>query len=298
MTKTPLLLASLALVACSSRTMKLGRDAGSSDQRLPTADGVAVDGPAAPDQNQGPSETSPETAFFDLGARLPEVLGDDAARVDATEVPPGEASAPDQPGPRDATVNESGSESGAVDAAFVDGMSDAPLETATEVPPLVVDGALASFCLGSSAHMIVNGIESHPGTKAAQLCYECCAGGDITVVTATFSEPVQFAWRGLNFGSNGPEVLDLANPPKDWQFSLVAGCDPTITSFECGPPTTSCANPGKVYESGFWGTLELARTSNNKADATLCLHFESPAGAPSPTIQTLDLYAPHVVWRN
>jgi hypothetical protein len=251
------------------------------------------DGPAGPDENIGLPEAAPEAARSDLISVLPEVLADNVAREEASEALSRETGAADHAEPGDAPSTEAGTETPGLDVAAQDSSGDVPAGATYEVGSVVVDGSLASFCSGDSAHMIVNGIESRPAVSAHQLCYECCLAGDFIAVTATFSVPIQFAWLGLGTSS---QTVDLSKAPKGWEFSLVAGCDSTISSFECPLGTNTCATPGEVYRSGFQGTLELERTSDNNVNTSLCLHFEAPAGATNPTIRRLDLYAPHVAW--
>jgi hypothetical protein len=297
MAKFSFLLVCVALAGCSSGSTAGRRDAGTSSDHPSIPDSVVADsdGPAGPDENLGLPEAPPEAARSELVAVVPEVLADNVARVEASEALPREAGAADHAAePSDAPATEVGAETAALDVAAQDSSGDVPAGTTYEVEPPVVDGSLASFCSGDSAHMIVNGIESLPAMSAHQLCYECCLAGDFIAVTATFSVPIQFAWRGLG----GDQVVDLSNAPKGWQFSLVAGCDPTISSFECPLGTNTCATPGEVYQSGFRGTLEVERASDNNVHTSLCLHFEAPASATSPTIRRLDLYAPRVAWTN
>ena len=294
MAKFSFLLVYLALAGCSSRSTAGRRDAGTSSDRPSIPDSVVADsdGPAGPDENIGLPEAPPEAARSDLVSVLPEVLADNVARAEASEALPREAGAADHAEPSDAPATEAGGETAALDVAAQDSAGDVPAGATYEVEAPVVDGSLTSFCSGDSAHMIVNGIESRPAVSAHQLCYECCLAGDFIAVTATFTVPIQFAWRGLG----GDQNVDLSNPPKQWQFSLVAGCDPTISSFECPLGINTCASPGEVYQSGFQGTLDVEGTGDNNVYTRLCLHFEAPASATNPIIRRLDLYAPHVAW--
>lgn len=164
---------------------------------------------------------------------------------------------------------------------------DLPPEAAPEVPPLVVDGALASFCSGDTARMVLNGIESYPVVTGRQLPLSCCSSSQFIVTTQTFAEPLVVTWwvsGGL--APSNPVVLDLGSLPRGWSMWVVAGCDPLLTT---------CTTEGDdVYDSGFAGVLELTGARAD-IDMSLCLHLVEPPGSSHPLIHTLELYAPHVL---
>jgi hypothetical protein len=204
------------------------------------------------------------------------------------------ADAPDLSVPRDGEGDPTG-ETGTRDTGLPDSALDVPPEAARDVQPFVVDGALASFCSGDVAHMIVNGIESYPVVTGREVLWSCCYAGAFTATTATFAEPIVVSWRTTATPEPAaPTFIDLSSPPTGWTIRVVAGCDRS-------PAEGGCETPGEAHESGFQGVLELVgdySQPDSMVDMSLCLHFVAPAGNPSPVLHSLDFYAPHVSWRS
>ena len=290
----------LALTGCGARTIG-GRDAGTSSDRaaapdtvVSSSDGLAnSDTPVRNDfvvrEDGLPDEIGLSDTGPDVNGARPEVPFE-AALSDRIAVFP--EVHPDGASPREIGAPEdSGGETAARDTAFPDHAGDATPEAAREVQPFVVDGALASFCSGDSAHMIVNGIESYPVVTGEEVMLSCCYSGAFTVTTETLAEPIVVSWRTTPRPTSNPVVIDLSNPPKQWTTRVVAGCDVWAGG---------CDTPGDAYESGFQGVLELVgdySQLHSQLDMSICLHFMAPAGSP-PTIRSLDFYAPHVSWEN
>ena len=237
-----------------------------------------ADGPDA--RADAAREAAPELSM------PPDVAADTAARDLPVEyglrdlVPPDENLAGDLPRP------DSASEMTSLEVGSPDRAPMADLAGAREVPPFAVDGALASFCSGDVAHMLVNGIESNPTVTGRMIPYDCCDGGEFHVTTETFSYPIVVPWRRMAGSAfRYPAAVDLASAPSDWSIRLVAGCDPMLSS---------CTGPGDSYTSGLEGELQVDR-SGSQFDMSLCLHVAEPASSPHPLIHALDLYAPHVL---
>jgi len=168
------------------------------------------------------------------------------------------------------------------EVALLDGGPCGPADAAP-------DDALAAFCTGTSAHMIANGIDSHPAVTGTWLPLNCCDAAEFVVVTATVPVslvPIVVMWRAqVGSPTEVPATIDLANPPQGWGVQVDVGCDPAQGS--CNPAPDS-------YATGFTGTLQVSRTSSGTYDMSLCLSVAEPAGTPHPILHSLQLYAPHV----
>jgi hypothetical protein len=163
---------------------------------------------------------------------------------------------------------------------------DASREGGREVPPFIVDGALASFCSGDVARMVLNGSASYPVVTGRRIPYSCCFGGQFQVTTETLAGPLLVTWQWSDTRSSSiPMSVDLSSSSNEWRIWVTAGCDPL---------GTSCTNAGDIYTSGLQGVLEVTFHASVAWDTNLCLHVQQPAGSSHPLIQSLALYAPHV----
>ena len=317
MPKNACLLMVPILLGCGSRSTMSGPDASALSDLALGGDGVASgdvavasdmaapnDGPAdtvaptdpaadpvsrpevAPD-SESTRQDAPAEARSDLRAQ-PDLAVDVASRDGRMEAGIADILGPDNTSPSDASddlLPEVAPETQPRDAAS-DLAPDAPPEVAREVPPFVVDGALASFCSGDLAHMVLNGTESYPVVTGRQIPLSCCAAGQFVVTTQTFAEPLAVTWRVSGGAPSGnPAVVDLGSLPVGWSVRVAAGCDPLMSS---------CTTPGDVHEAGLEGVLELINLRYDY-DMSLCLRLVEPAGSSHQLLHTLDLYAPHVL---
>jgi hypothetical protein len=293
----------LALAGCGSRSLIVGRDAGTA------RDSAALpDSPANGDAFVGSDVFAPDDILPDL-LLLPDAAPDgDSIRPDVASDPAPDHVVPTEvavdhvlrDGPvdlllrdlplitdlgGDSAVRDQAAEPQPADVGSPDAAGDVSPEAAREVQPYVVDGALATFCSGDLPHMVVNGIESYPVVTGRMLPLDCCDAGLFTVTTDTFAEQITFRWQRFSTSFQYPASVDLSNPGTDWSLRLVAGCDPVLSS---------CTGPGDAYTTGLEGLLDIAQ-GGSQIDMSLCLHVVEPAGSSHPSIHTLDLYAPHVL---
>jgi hypothetical protein len=297
----------VAVAGCGTRTTLAVHDAGIprdgaglSDARIPDDVFVAPDAPAIADAFPDvfvPPEAAPDGPAVQADAVTdpiylpPEAAPDGVFRDGPSEASQRDSSTVDLAVFSDASSRDFGSEpaspeTGSPDVATTVDLAGAP-EVSREVPPFVVDGALASYCSGDLAHMIVNGIESYPVVTGTMIPLDCCDAGLFSVTTQSFAEPITFRWQRYSGIFQYPASVDLANPGSGWSLRLVAGCDPVLSS---------CTGSGDAYTTGLEGLLGIAR-SGSQLDMSLCLHVEESAASPHPIIHTLDLYAPHVPTR-
>jgi hypothetical protein len=291
--KIECLLMVVALVGCGSKSGK--PDAGISHDVAAASDLPAPSDPR-PDSAE-PPDASVEAAH---DAPTPhDLAADDLVQDRPVEGGPRDLSAFDSVMPDERTARDRAPERPVADAAVADaveGPADIPPEAGREVPPLAVDGPLASFCSGDSARMVVNGIESSPVMHGTYYLLSCCSAGAVVVGTATFIEPIAVGWQDWGMvHTASPVTFDLANLPVGFTVRVVAGCDPqdTLCTLPCDPKVSGCTNLGDGYNSGFTGVLAISPSSEG-FDTSLCLHVEEPAGSPHTIIHSLDLYAPHV----
>ena len=299
----------LALAGCGSRSLMVGRDAGTArdsaalPDRAANGDGfvgsdVFVPADVLPDLALPPDVALAPDAAPEGDSIRPDVASDPTPdRVVPTEVAADNVlrDGPVDLLPRDlppitdlggdSAVRDQAAEPRPADVGSPDAAGDVSPEAAREVQPFVVDGALATFCSGDLPHMVVNGIESYPVVTGRMLPLDCCDAGLFTVTTDTFAEQIAFRWQRFSGSFQYPASVDLSNPGSDWSLRLVAGCDPVLSS---------CTGPGDAYTTGLEGRLDIAR-GGSQIDMSLCLHVVEPAGSPHPLIHTLDLYAPHVL---
>jgi hypothetical protein len=276
----------LATLGCGTRSTLIQSDAGA---RKDSAAGA--DSPFFPDA-------------LEVATGMPDLTSnrDAEQREDTSQVVPPDLAAPDlspDNAVRDATsdastrdvligdvvaLSDSSSRDVAVDAVVPDVVSsDVGLTGSPDV--VRPDGPLAAFCSGDFPHMVVNGIDSHPGVTGRIIPYDCCDGGEFVVTTATFVDLITVSWQSQVGAASGyPATIDLANPPKGWNVRIVIGCDTA---------TSSCYPPPDGYTTGLQGVLQVTNNSGH-FDMSLCLHVEEPADSPHPIVHTLDLYAPHV----
>jgi len=227
---------------------------------------------AAPDVTRGnavrdaTSDASTRDSLTgDVVALLDSLSRDVAVDTGAPDAVPGDVNLPDYP---DVARAEVSSPEVASDALFAS-----------------IDGPLAAFCAGDTPHMVVNGIDSHPGVSGRIIPYDCCDGGEFKVVTATFVDLIIVSWQAqVGAASGNPATIDLSNPPKGWNVRVISGCDTA---------TASCYPPPDGYTTGLQGVLQVSRGTSGY-DMSLCLHVQESADTPHPIVHTLDLYAPHI----
>jgi hypothetical protein len=229
-----------------------------------------------------------------------DILVPDLASADLPSGPDvGSEAAPDlgrpdratDPGMRDGAAESLPRDLLAADGPGLDAAADAPPSdvAAFEVPPFVVDGALASFCSGDAARMAVNGVQVDLAIKGVEIPYDCCDGAEFQITSRDFGLPIVFTWRQqLTKEAKLPATIDLGNPPDNWTYYLYAGCNPS---------SSSCSGPSDYYMSGFEGALGVALNLDNGFDMSLCLHIVEAAGSTHTRLHSLDLYAPHVQTR-
>jgi hypothetical protein len=166
-----------------------------------------------------------------------------------------------------------------------------------DLPALVIDGGMASFCSGPTPRMIVNGIESSPAVTTKELCYSCCIAGTFVISTEAFPILVSWTLRGGPVRPSEIWIRDLAKLVDDeFPLRIAAGCDPTYQAMVCRGSGEACASVGEIYESGFTGVLQLLGVSDSVTDGSICLRFKAPGGDAGATLQTLDLYVPHATF--
>jgi hypothetical protein len=273
----------VAFAACGTRSaITIGSDAASkaAADALPTADGLGPDLAASPDARSGDDPLDPGVLADALATSSPDSglkdsfadeLGRDLVTVADSAPDAGRADLPADAAPRDVRS---------------DAAADLQREAGLDVPPFVVDGALAGFCSGDSPRLVINGVASSPTVSGKIIPYDCCDGGEFDATSPNFSLPIVVAWRVTAGSVHGyPASVDLADSNSGWAVRLYAGCDPVMSS---------CSSPGDGYTSGLEGTLLVARASW-KFDMSLCLHVQEPSSTPHTIIHSMDLYAPHVM---
>jgi hypothetical protein len=300
----------LALTGCGSRSLIVGRDAGTARDSAALPDSAANGDAFVGSDVFVPADVLPDLALLPDVALSPDAAPDgDSIRPDVASDPAPDRVVPTEvavdnvrrDGPvdlllrdlplitdlgGDSAVRDQAAEPQPADVGSPDAAGDVSPEAAREVPPFVVDGALASFCSGDLPRMVVNGIESNPAVTGKMIPYDCCDGGEFDVTTQTFSYPIVVPWRRMASAAfRYPASVDLASLPSDWSVRVVAGCDPI---------QSSCGGPGDGYTTGIEGVLEVDG-GGSQFDMSLCLHVVEPAGSSHPLIHTLDLYAPHVL---
>jgi hypothetical protein len=173
---------------------------------------------------------------------------------------------------------------GCIQACGSDASPDKGGSDVASLPPSI-DGPLATFCTGDLPKAVVNGTESTPTVTGSIVAYDCCDGGEFTVVTPSFGYKIYVMWQAQvgTVSWTSPATVDLANPSKGWGARVELSCS---SGMSCYPPPDS-------YTSGLEGVLQVADSSLG-FDMSVCLHLSEPAGSPHPLLHSLDLYATHV----
>jgi len=242
--------------------------AGCKDQDVPEAED------AGPTEKQDAAAPAPDLlSLDDLAPAAPDL----AFAVDLPPVATPDLAAPDlrptEDGPPAAIPDLATAPDAAPDLPPADSARDAG-------PP----NDLATFCTGGASKMIVDGISSNPAVHGKVIPYDCCEGGELQAVTATYLHPIVVSWRATAGSFSGFKTIDLANPPDGWSVGVTVGCN----------SAASCTDPVDSYTTGLTGSLSISMGKSARYDVSTCLHVEENASSPHPVVHSLDLFATHI----